>query len=305
MLGTSSLKPPAFLFLICAGAQLGVDERLTHSLRPHLVVPLRTKRVLAVACGGSHTLAIVADGAPGRDPTVGPRAPGHASDSGGIGALFSWGSSFVGALGLGPVCVSWKPTPVLFPRPSDGHVVFVAAGLVSSAAITSQGDLFMWGDASNGRLGLPSTAASGPPGSFVSAPEPVVTPKPLKIFCVSNSGSEHHREQLLPTSVACGGTFTAFLGRLPRPSVDSASGDVILVTGALGFPCRVVNTPLAGSESTFGAVTVVLSPVPPDHVEGSGEGASGGTLSFPAIIHEPSLTVLGARPCVIALAAGQ
>ena len=111
--------------------------------RPAPLLALAGRRVTSVACGGSHTLALVTP-------------PG-----GGAPVVHAWGTGTVGQLGLGEATpVSEAPRPVALPA---GHaavaagvpVVAVFAGLVSSAALAGSGDAFLWGDASLGRLGLP------------------------------------------------------------------------------------------------------------------------------------------------------
>ena len=314
------------------GAQLGVDASLRRSIRPHLVVPLRSRRVLAVACGGSHTLAIVADGpaasgGAAAPPIVGPLVAGSAAAAGG-GELFVWGSSAVGALGLGGVNrVAWTPTPVAFPGlPRGQRVTYIAAGLVSSAAVVvaeagaAAGGgsavpplrLFVWGDASNGRLGLrrpPQPAASVSP-----AADPVLLPEELLLQCGGRP--------LVPVSVACGGSFTAFLGR-PLPPPPGAplppgpqGGCILLVSGALGFQCSVRCGPLpdaaaagggAGDASAAGTVSVELDP-PPEALVAREAAAGAGVVGDgggPFIILEPAVTAeTEDRPCVSAVAAG-
>lgn len=109
--------------------------------------------MLSVACGGSHTLAIVAE-----------------SVTATAGALVGWGTGTVGQLGLGQsalLCDS--PSVVALPdtRGKTLPVTRVYAGIVTSAAINAAGDCFVWGDASLGRLGLPDipdqSHASGVP----------------------------------------------------------------------------------------------------------------------------------------------
>ncbi|RYG46919.1 hypothetical protein EON67_09060, partial [archaeon] len=113
-------------------------------IKPQVVPALALKKVLAVACGGSHTLAIVSDSA--------------AATS---GTLMAWGTGTVGQLGLDrTVLLADEPAVVTLPstRGKPVAVSRVYAGLVTSAAVDATGDLFVWGDASLGRLGLPNIA---------------------------------------------------------------------------------------------------------------------------------------------------
>ena len=84
--------------------------------RPVPLLSLAGRRVTAVACGGSHTLAIVSPSA-----ATAAAAP----------AVYAWGTGTVGQLGLGsgtPVCET--PTIVALP-PDAGPLVAVFAGGVA------------------------------------------------------------------------------------------------------------------------------------------------------------------------------
>ena len=96
-----------------------------------------------IACGGSHSLAASADG-----------------------ALFAWGSNTRGQLGTGDDVDRAEPAQVSLARASAGAppsssarapssaVLRIAAGVAHSAAVTTAGALFAWGDGGDGRLGL-------------------------------------------------------------------------------------------------------------------------------------------------------
>lgn len=98
-------------------------------------------RVESVACGGSHSAAL--------------------TDS---GRVFMWGLNRSGQCGQGTV-YRGKSDSVLEPRPVDfstsgtaggdmGAVRSIVCGRSHSAALTSTGRVFTWGDAGYGRLGL-------------------------------------------------------------------------------------------------------------------------------------------------------
>jgi len=99
-------------------------------LLPRLVqMPRADRRVLAVACGAHHTLALTAPG-----------------------ALYAWGQGAAGCLGTGDLEDRRSPTPV-------GGLwgvlcTSIAAGATHSLAVSCSGAAYAWGRASGGVLGL-------------------------------------------------------------------------------------------------------------------------------------------------------
>ena len=92
--------------------------------------------VVAVAAGGSHSLALKAGG-----------------------SLWAWGDNSTGELGDGTTTI--RPSPIRVPGLTG--VTKFAAGLSYSLALTSDGSLWAWGDNAYGQLGN---------GGFVSALTP-------------------------------------------------------------------------------------------------------------------------------------
>ncbi|XP_052121227.1 uncharacterized protein LOC113205965 [Frankliniella occidentalis] len=108
---------------------LGIGPSMTRLSQPRPILTfnsLRT-RVLSVACGQNHTLALTENG------------------------LYSWGSSIYGQLGLGKI--SQSPYPRLITALLDYRIVAVAAGQYHSLALTSTGRVFTWGWGVHGQLG--------------------------------------------------------------------------------------------------------------------------------------------------------
>lgn len=188
--------------------------------RPYPIPTLRTKRVLALACGGSHAFAIVTEASGSGTLTLGPLPRGEATHNGAAGGvLMAWGASFVGALGFTDAVQSYTPRIVNFPdAPPGALVTYVAAGLVSSAAVVNGKKLYMWGDASYGRLGLGDVG-------YAATPVPIREPTPLEL--VHPDGTS-----LLPVQVGCGGSFSTFLAHSPMQ--PPGSGCYLFTSGVIG-----------------------------------------------------------------------
>ncbi|KAL3132600.1 hypothetical protein ABBQ32_009129 [Trebouxia sp. C0010 RCD-2024] len=114
--------------------QCGQGERAeTMWVKPRSIKPLQGMYVSQVVCGKYHTLCVTA-----------------------TSQVFAWGLNTAGQLGLNDVLVRKSPAVVdaLWAMP----VHQLAAGDAHSAALTSNGFLFMWGSNEKGQLGLPAAA---------------------------------------------------------------------------------------------------------------------------------------------------
>ena len=103
----------------------GDDE---HQLMPKKVEAFMGQRVIAVSAGGSHSLALTADG-----------------------AVWSWGWGFQGMLGHG--YTQHQQLPKKVEAFADQRVVAVSAGERHSLALAADGAVFAWGKGDGGRLG--------------------------------------------------------------------------------------------------------------------------------------------------------
>ena len=111
--------------------QCGHGERAeTDWVKPRSLKLLHGQMVTQVVCGANHTMCVTA-----------------------TSLVYAWGENSRGQLGLGDVRNRRSPALVngLWALP----VRQLAAGESHSAALTSNGFLFTWGDASQGQLGLP------------------------------------------------------------------------------------------------------------------------------------------------------
>nr|WP_280173724.1 thrombospondin type 3 repeat-containing protein [Desulfatibacillum alkenivorans] len=107
--------------------QLGLGTSGTFSTknRPQKINAI--SNVAAIACGGSHSLAVARDG-----------------------SLWSWGYNYYGQLGLGNNYSKTTPQKVN----AISNVAAIAAGEDYSLALTRDGSLWAWGDNYGGQLGL-------------------------------------------------------------------------------------------------------------------------------------------------------
>lgn len=114
--------------------QCGQGERAeTLWVKPRSIKPLQGMYVSQVVCGKYHTLCVTA-----------------------TSQVYAWGLNTSGQLGLNDALVRKSPAVVdaLWAMP----VQQLAAGDAHSAALTSNGFLFMWGSNEKGQLGLPAAA---------------------------------------------------------------------------------------------------------------------------------------------------
>ncbi|ETI47352.1 hypothetical protein, variant 1 [Phytophthora nicotianae P1569] len=73
------------------------------------------------------------------------------------GSLYTWGSACTGKLGVGIVEDEYKQysmTPLLVKFPGKRRIRSVSCGPSHTGAVSTAGELFMWGSANGGRLGL-------------------------------------------------------------------------------------------------------------------------------------------------------
>lgn len=137
-----------------------VYGQLGRSLQgPHLQPVDLNKKVVAVAAGLGHSLAITLDQL---SSTQGGESRTNASYTGELNTdIFSWGWNSTSQLGRSGGEITSKPGKVMG---LDGKKpVAVSGGRAHSIAITSERELWVWGCGRNGRLGL---------GSNIDEPEP-------------------------------------------------------------------------------------------------------------------------------------
>ncbi|XP_013763472.1 X-linked retinitis pigmentosa GTPase regulator-like isoform X1 [Pundamilia nyererei] len=136
-----------FLFGSNNWGQLGLGSKVTFN-KPTCVKALKSEKVQLVACGRNHTLICTAQG-----------------------KVYASGGNSEGQLGLGD-CDERTSFKRLDFFDSQGPIKMLAAGSNTSAALTASGKLFMWGDNTEGQIGLGKE-------SQVSSPQEVSVGRPI------------------------------------------------------------------------------------------------------------------------------
>ncbi|RHY91244.1 hypothetical protein DYB35_001640 [Aphanomyces astaci] len=106
-------------------------EGVTSSNQPQQVGALRGLDIVMISCGSRHTVALST-----------------------TGDVYTWGWGQMGQLGLEHHKSINLPTKVPFFEHHNIKLTYVSAGGCHSGAITDQGQVYMWGEAHWGQLGL-------------------------------------------------------------------------------------------------------------------------------------------------------
>ncbi|XP_040122247.1 X-linked retinitis pigmentosa GTPase regulator isoform X4 [Oryx dammah] len=202
-----------FMFGSNNWGQLGLGSKATVN-KPTCIKALKPEKVKLVACGRNHTLVLT-----------------------GGGKVYATGGNNEGQLGLGDTDERSAFHLISF-FTSQHKIKQLSAGSNTSAALTEDGELFMWGDNSEGQIGLqnitnicvPHQVTVGKPISWISCgyyhSAFVTTEGELYTFGEPESGKlglppkllvNHKVPQLVPgisekvIQVACGGGHTVVL----------------------------------------------------------------------------------------------
>ncbi|XP_062378987.1 probable E3 ubiquitin-protein ligase HERC3 isoform X1 [Sardina pilchardus] len=149
----------------CNG-QLGHEK--TGSM-PELVGALDAQKIAGVACGSAHSLAVNEQG-----------------------QVFTWGAGSEGQLGLGTAEEAVR-VPRLIKKLCEHRITQVMCGNQHCIALSKDGQLFTWGQNSNGQLGLgkgePSTMSPQPLKSLAGIPLSQISAGGDHSFALSLSGA--------------------------------------------------------------------------------------------------------------------
>jgi alpha-tubulin suppressor-like RCC1 family protein len=142
------------------GTQTGSDGTV--------VVGLETRTIVAVACGGNHTLALDSEG-----------------------KLWAWGRNTEQALGDGTT-VNNRTSPVQVAVPAgNGKVVEISSGRDHCFLITDQDKAFAWGRNHNAQLGDFPRSLPTPPGGTPSGPSHNYTLEPVRVNLAGMNSAIH------------------------------------------------------------------------------------------------------------------
>lgn len=99
-------------------------------LTPQILKPLRDKRVTKISCGESHSLILTADA-----------------------DVYAWGRGFEGQLGIAN-SIEVASTPQYVKSFYNKPIANIETGAYFSLAITRDNQLYGWGEAKMGQLGI-------------------------------------------------------------------------------------------------------------------------------------------------------
>ncbi|XP_057437198.1 RCC1 domain-containing protein RUG3, mitochondrial isoform X2 [Lotus japonicus] len=102
--------------------------------KPRPVPSLENVRIIQIASGGYHSLALTDNG-----------------------KVLSWGHGGQGQLGHGSI--QNQKIPMVIEALATEHIIYISCGGSFSAAVTDKGKLYMWGNASDSQLGVPGLPA--------------------------------------------------------------------------------------------------------------------------------------------------
>uniref|UniRef100_A0A4W5JJU6 X-linked retinitis pigmentosa GTPase regulator n=1 Tax=Hucho hucho TaxID=62062 RepID=A0A4W5JJU6_9TELE len=138
-----------FMFGSNTWGQLGLGSNINVNInKPTAVKALKSEKVKFASCGRDHTIVCTWSG-----------------------RVYGAGSNQEGQLGLGH-CDDTNTFHLLHPFSDHAPIKMLAAGCNTSAALTEDGRLFMWGDNSVGQIGLGTE-------SYASEPRDVMVGQPV------------------------------------------------------------------------------------------------------------------------------
>ena len=194
---------------------------------------LKGKRVVEIATGDTHSLALCSDG-----------------------TLAAWGKNESGQLGLGNTETP-KLTPVALPLTgplASKTVISLSANYLHSLALCSDGSMFSWGSGSSGRLGDGFTTQRNSPIQVTTAG--VLSGKPVAAM----STGYHHN-----LAVTTDGTLVAWgdsgFGQLGINSTNGSLSPVAVNTSSLGAGERFMA--LYSNKTIFQSLAIVARPPRP------------------------------------------
>uniref|UniRef100_A0A7N9ATE1 HECT and RLD domain containing E3 ubiquitin protein ligase 3 n=1 Tax=Mastacembelus armatus TaxID=205130 RepID=A0A7N9ATE1_9TELE len=209
--------------MLCWGSakdgQLGIGVEKNHVFEPRSCLVFNGRGLKEVTCGGQHSVFLLHDGSvytcgtnsfgqlghnkPGTSPelvgaldtqkiTMVSSGWAHSMAVNEQGQVFAWGAGEGGQLGLGTTETAVR-IPRLVKRLCDHQISQVMCGNQHCIALSRDGELFTWGQNTNGQLGLgkgePSKLFPHPLKSLAGIPLAQITAGGDHSFALSLSGA--------------------------------------------------------------------------------------------------------------------
>ncbi|MGV3658619.1 MAG: LamG-like jellyroll fold domain-containing protein, partial [Prosthecobacter sp.] len=215
-----------------ADGQLGRGDRVsaTTPVAVSMDGVLSGKKVIAVAAGGQHSLALCSDG-----------------------TLAAWGDVSFGQLGDGAALDRLTPVLVSTTGALAGkRATAISAGATHSAALCSDGTLVCWGDNTHGELGSGNNVNSNVPVA-VSTSGVLAGRSITAIAC----GQNHTLALLADGTVAAWGLNSS--GQLGNNSLTPSNVPVLVGTGGLLNGKRVLRVAAGGHSSLVQTTDGILA----------------------------------------------
>ena len=160
-----SAEGKAYAFGINQSGQLGLGMEIGKQLNPLLIPTLQNEKIVSIACRIFHTLFLNA-----------------------TGEVYSSGTSFGGALGLGAITCSVN-TPTLITSLATQKIKKIATGSNYSMCLSEQGEVYAFGsNTTSNQLGLSNEQMKG--DNLCTIPLPLLLPENDTITEVA--AGEHH-----------------------------------------------------------------------------------------------------------------
>lgn len=125
--------------------RLGLNDSSMYNAEPRLVESLMNKKVIAVACGVTHTIAITDKG-----------------------YAYSWGLGELGALGTGTTTTQTKPTLIDYFSNRKIQITAASCGAKHSMFLARNAEVFACGTSDSGQLGIGTRSIEMLPKKVIS-----------------------------------------------------------------------------------------------------------------------------------------
>lgn len=188
------------------------------------------------------------------------------------GTVWSWGSGQAGALGTGAPGPTSVPAQV--PFPADTNIVRIAAGLQDGMALDSVGNIWVWGDDTEGALGTGVVGKNQPTPVKISLGTTCPAPPPPPGLATITSLSPSFGQAEGATRVTITGT-----------NFTNADDVQFGVNQPLLPPCAATSSVYCFTVVDDSHITATTLPHPPGNVDVSVDNVAGISPTVPADVY--------------------